>query len=314
MVPPGEESTYRTAALLATALWDRSSESVTHIADSGNSVYSIGSGSDRVILRLTNPAYRTCLECEAELDYLLHLDACGVRCNQPIRSTSTRLVEELAIDGKTILASLFSWAPGERIEPDSPQWNDDYIRAWGGILGRMHRASSTYHPDGNGRRWIWRNEVFLAQAHKLIPENDPTSRGLLDELMAFFEELSQSEETFGMVHGDFAPQNFNYDPTIGITAFDFGNCCYHWYVNDIAVSFTRFSRFTPEIRQRSEDLLLEGYRAEFAIDDRILGSMPMFLRLRAIYVYLSRLMKFGSNPTEEEERILEGMRGMVYGC
>lgn len=312
MVPLGEESTYRTAARLAALLWDRGSEEIAHIADSGNSVYRVGAGASRRILRLTNPAYRTPLECEAELEYLLHLDACGVRCNQPIASTSHRLVEEVVIDGKTILASLFTWAPGERIEPDSALWDDDYIRTWGRILGSIHDASRRFRPQGEGRRWLWRDEVFLARADDLIPADDPISRALFNELMQFFDGLPQTDETFGMVHGDFAPQNFHFDPAIGITAFDFGNCCYHWYINDIAVSLTRFYRFTPDKRQHSEKLLLEGYRDAFAINEDMIELLGIFTRMRAMYVYLSRLMKFGNNPTEEERVILAGMRGMVH--
>lgn len=48
-----------------------------------------------------------------------------------------------------------------------------------------------------------------------------------------------------------------------------------------------------------------------AIDEDIWAERSWFLRLRVRYVYLSRLEKFGPNPSAEERATLEILRVLV---
>ncbi|MBS1913012.1 MAG: phosphotransferase [Bacteroidetes bacterium] len=297
-------------AALAAEQWGRGDCALEHIADSGNSVWSVAGDGDRWILRLTNPDYRSLEENEAELGYIRHLDACGVRAAQPVASESGRWVESVARDGARLYASLFTYAPGELVLRDSNLWGEDFLRAWGRALGAMHAASVRFGGAAGGR-WMWDREVFFAKARTLIPSSQTDVLDELEELMARTGELVRTADNFGMVHGDVAPQNFRYDPALGITMFDFGNCCYHWYASDVAVSLSVLRTGPLEERNRHRSWLLAGYLDARPAAEPELEMVPHFLRLRIMYVYLSRLFKFGPAPTPEEQRVLDALRGLV---
>lgn len=294
----------------AASLWNASV--VRHIANSGNSVWLAERNGEPLIVRLTDPAYRSFAECRGELAYVEHLHGCGVQVASCLPSEGGNLIETVwgNAEGMEMLASVFTYAPGEYVNSSSPEWNDQLFIEWGRTLGKIHAASQTFNPVPEERRWLWKDELFLARARDLIPPDDTESIRELDRLFEWFDRLPQTVENFGMTHGDFGPQNFNYHPQNGITAFDFGNCCYHWYLSDIAVGLTLIRRY--EERDRYRDCLLAGYREHFPLDPNLFAHVEWFLRLRRLYVYLSRLMAFSTTPTEEERKLLDFFRGNVH--
>ena len=60
--------------------------------------------------------------------------------------------------------------------------------------------------------------------------------------------------------------------------------------------------------------LLEGYRDEFALDESYPEMAILFEHLRIVYVYLSRLMKFGAAPSPDEQNILAQLQARVHAC
>lgn len=167
-------------------------------------------------------------------------------------------------------------------------------------------------PATAARRWQWCEEGFIALAPQLIPAEDTASHRELEAVLRRLDELPVNTGTFGIIHADFAPQNFNYDPALGITTFDFGNCCYHWYLSDIAISLSTIRRRPAEVRNQYRAWIIEGYRGHYPIDDELLSDISWLIRLRILYVYLSRLALFGPNPTPEDQETLRWMRNEVH--
>ena len=91
--------------------------------------------------------------------------------------------------------------------------------------------------------------------------------------------------------------------------FDFGNCCHHWFVSDVVISLSTLRRL-PE-RDQYRDWLLTGYRRVRPLEGPAWEARAWFMRLRVLYVYLSRLRKFGRQPTPEERQTLEVLRALV---
>ncbi|MGE3800447.1 MAG: phosphotransferase enzyme family protein [Candidatus Kapaibacterium sp.] len=294
-------------ATLAATAWGADIDH--HISDSGNSVWLMRRQKEQLILRLTDPFYRTFGQSTAELNYVEHLIREGIQVAQPIPTEGGEFVVTVELDGEKMFASAFTYALGERVSESSPHWNDNLFLEWGRTLGKIHVASGRYENSGEGDRWLWHDEIFLAYGRDLIPADDTVAHHELETVLTFLEQLPRSDETFGMTHGDFAPQNFHYHPTVGIMTFDFGNCCYHWYLSDIAISFTRI-RHLPN-GKHLQDLILQGYREHREINLDMLGNINWFFRLRTLYIYLSRLMKYGSHPTDEERGILASLQNRV---
>ena len=93
---------------------------------------------------------------------------------------------------------------------------------------------------------------------------------------------------------------------------DFGNCCYHWYISDLAIALSTLRRWPRDERDRYRDWLLAGYQEIFPIDHQLLANISWFIRLRILYVYLDRLLLFGSDPTVEQRATLCELRWNVH--
>ena len=289
-------------ASAALACWDAEPDTLTHLGTSGNTVYRFEREGKPFILRLTDTGYRSPEHNHAEMAFLDHLGTAGVTVALPVRSRSGMWVERL--DG--LSASVLTWAPGERVEPGGRHWTESMLREWGRHLARIHEASRTYRGPS---RWDWRDEVFFTSADELIPASDREARAELERAYAVLERLARGPDVYGMTHADFGAQNFHYDPAGGISSFDFGNCCTHWFASDLVISLSTLRRLPERVRFR--DAILDGYREVGALDDRAWGARDTFMRLRIVYVYLSRLMKFGASPTPDEQETLQYLRGLV---
>jgi amicoumacin kinase len=171
----GQPEINRQHALAAARLWDVDACSVEHIGDFGNSVYAVMCSGEKLILRLTEPSFRPWSDNQAELEYLQHLDSRGVRVNVPLASRAGVLLEWVTVGDRSLLASLFTFAPGEYVDRDSAYWGAPFFRAWGRALGCIHRASRDFRPAGDARRWHWSEEGLIANARGLIPADDRPS-------------------------------------------------------------------------------------------------------------------------------------------
>lgn len=291
-------------AAAALGRWHSDPGSLQHVATSGNDVYRFTVGATPRILRLTDVVYRSVTHQRAELAFLVHLDRYGVRLAAPVRSHEGHLLE--VFDGFSACA--LTWAPGERVEAATASDPVAFVRAWGLHLGQIHAAAVDY--DGPPR-WEWWEEVFLTEAPGLVPADDAAARREIDEVIAHLRALPRDPQTYGMIHHDFGPQNFHVDPEFGITSFDYGNCCQHFYLMDVVVSLSVLRRL-PD-RERLREALLTGYREVRGIPASIWAERRWFARLRFAYVYLSRLMMFGPKPTAEERETLKMMRGWLGG-
>jgi Ser/Thr protein kinase RdoA (MazF antagonist) len=281
--------------------WRGAPETLEHVATSGNDVYRFRAGGEPRILRITDRAYRTFPAQHAEMAFLRHLEDRGVRVAAPIPSKRGQLLETFDDHSACVL----SWAPGVRVDPGSPDWDLPFFRAWGRSLAAIHRAAQSYRgPD----RWEWWEEGLIADADRLIPESAEDIRADLALVIAHLRALPRDRETYGMTHADFGPQNFHYDRVRGITSFDFGNCCHHWFISDLVISLSTLRR-QPD-RDRLRDEILDGYRETLALPE-IWAERRWLLRLRVHYVYLSRLEAFGSRPTPEQSQTLATLREWV---
>ena len=127
-----------------------------------------------------------------------------------------------------------------------------------------------------------------------------------DRVMDWLASMPETVASFGMTHSDHAPGNFHYSASDGITTFDFGNCCYHWYAWDLAVGL-RYLRTNPQAK-RYGDALLAGYEENSPIETCWLHNLDWFIRLRYLYIYLDRLMELHEDPTDAKRAEVNSWR------
>ena len=293
------------AAQRALKLWAvdaNAPRTLERVATSGNDVWRFDHDGRPFILRLTHDQWRTPAQNAAECAFLEHASARGASVARPLPSRDGRLVETL----DDASASVFTWAVGDLVARDSPRWNEAFFHEWGRALAVLHEAASSY---AGPPRWDWADEGLLKDADRTLPSGDGAIRAQRDELYERLAALPRARASYGLIHADFGPQNFRYGTDGRITAFDFGNLCTHWFVNDIVISLSTLRR--DPMRDRLRAWLLAGYESVRPLDPPSWAERDTLLRLRVLYVYLSRLVLFGPVPTAEERGTLAQLRGLV---
>ncbi|MCB0157570.1 MAG: phosphotransferase [Caldilineaceae bacterium] len=293
------------------ARWPLDPAQLAQVSRAGNIVYRAALNGQTVYLRLTEPSFRTPVDNQAECDFLSYLNREGVAVALPVPSQRDREVEPIEVGDGIWSASVFAEAPGTWVKPGDALYTAAFVEQWGATLGRIHRAAHTFRPVAGWERGDWDEDFWLAQVDTLLPPDDDITRGELAQIAAALRSLPQTDATYGMTHGDFGPQNFRYDPAHGITAFDFGNCGYHWYMWDIAVALSLALWEDDAHKAWFRTHLLDGYAAVFPEGLELLDHLDWFLRLRMIVVYLSRLWWFGPQPDRAQQATLARIHANV---
>lgn len=297
----------------AVVSWDGNPFSVVHLGDSGNSVFCFkNSQGQPQILRFTDPDFRSTNEVLAELNWVNFLHKSGVLVAQGLPTVNGIYAFPVECTSGTLICSSVAYAEGIEVQENSHHWTPTFFKEWGRNLALIHNLSAAYKPTATEpKRWHWDVEVLISRAEELIPSEDETSREEFLEVVSRCKALAKSDSTYGLIHADHAPQNFRYDPDLRIiTAFDFGNCCYHWFVSDLAISLSTIRRKAN--RELIREGLLEGYSAIRELPPDYNELIDLFIRLRVLYVYLSRLYLWSENRTVSQEKDLNTFKNLVH--
>ena len=301
MVTDNETAMLRTARV-ALGLWTGLHRDIlVPFGTCASSVFGVRMNGTTHFLRLTDRSFRSLDDVTGEVSFLAHLDSHSVQVALPILSIHGRAVEEVG----SHFAVLFRRAPGVHVMPDGAHWNEVLFREWGRALARQHAAARTFPDCSLGWRQDWRREPVLVEGSATIQATDDELAQISDKVFTELEAHASGLGEIGTIHADMAPQNFRYEPRLGITPFDFDNCCRHWFLYDIAVS-----QSVLRLRQDREKLvqwILEGYQELRQLPgDRHLSGL--LLRLRLLYVYCDRLHSFGPTPRPAQMDVLRGFR------
>lgn len=277
-------------------------------------IYRYTRGGEPFILRLTHTLRRTPELIRGEVDWINYLAARGAMVARAVESARGELVE--AIDdgaGERFLATAFTRAPGR--PPWETGWTPALVETYGRLIGRMHALTKDYEP----RDPAWRREAWPAnsreETERWLSDAEPD---ILERYLALEQRVSalpRGRDGYGLIHFDAHEANFYVDGET-ITLFDFDDCCYNWFANDIAmVLFYRVTnRDDPEAEAAAflPDFLL-GYRAENWLDPAWAATIPDFMTMREIDLYAIILRSYGLGSDRAGEIPHEWTRNFMRG-
>lgn len=222
-----------------------------------------------------------------EVDWINYLASGGVSVSRAIESRQGNLVESIADGhGGNFIATAFVQAPGSA--PSEKDWNETLLHRYGRHIGQMHSLTREYRPaKPEWKRPNWDDPVML-DVVRWIPESEPL---VLRRYLALENELDLLERNqlnYGLIHQDAHAGNFFVDRSGRITLFDFDDCVYGWYVNDIAIALFYALAGREDAIQFTPCFLrpfLQGYQETSPIDLAEIENIPKFLRLREIDLY-----------------------------
>lgn len=129
------------------------------------------------------------------------------------------------------------------------------------------------------KRFIPEDQYQLYESYKLLIEK--------------IGNLDKGIDSYGLIHGDINVGNFFVNDE-GITVFDFDECQYSWFVEDIAIQlfYIIYVYLDDSIEERKAQAcrfmknFMKGYSKENFIEEYWLEQIPIFLQLREIIVHV----------------------------
>ncbi len=260
-------------------------------------IYGYHQNGDDFILRLGHSLRRTPDQIHGEVDWINHLARGGASVSCAVPSVNGRLVETIEDgQGGAFLATAFEKAAGSPVWTKGG-WREDWVENYGRLLGRIHALSKTYQPaQPHWRRFAWDEPPNVT-----IPDVDPLITACHEETVAYLRQLPTDAHSYGMIHQDAHSANLFVDDNGRITLFDFDDCCFGHFANDIAMvlfyalinqlDVAAYGRFFWPAFWR-------GYCQENTLDVAWLEALPHFMKLREVdlFAYITRDI-----PTYEPE-------------
>ena len=252
-------------------------------------------GEPRYALRISILDDRTEEDCLAETEFVRYLAQNGAPVADVIPSRCGRLVERVEQEGKQHFVSLFAWAPGVLMVDNGYRYREgaplsEYFYNTGKALGAIHRLSKVYKPVH--RRPAFFDKYDMDYLDRLIPDEYAALKRAIARRLEEFQKLPTDAESFGLVHFDFSDGNYHADMKTGaLTAFDFDNCMYCWYMFDLANLWVHGEGWfraekDPKARldgmRRYFETILQGYRSETDVSEALLAQLPLFIDMTLI--------------------------------
>ncbi len=281
----------------AIELWHGDAAPLSSVGNSANHAYSFVKSGQTRFLRLTSSRARTKEQIEAELDFIFYLHQGSVSVALPVSSVAGRFVEEIASTNDLLFACVFEQAEGKRFRYESGESNKEHFRLRGRTLGQIHALSKTYLPSGSFCRFAWDADNLLLDVENFLPASEKIVWREYNTLKERLRECPQSKQTYGLIHGDYGETNYRHQDS-QLNIFDFDDCCYHWFVYDLAI--TIYPHGWRKEGLQLLDWLLEGYSENIPLN-ATLADVTLFCQWRLIYMFLVYARKWGFEHLSQQQ-------------
>jgi Ser/Thr protein kinase RdoA (MazF antagonist) len=287
-----------------------------------NFVFECEQSSQSRILRLTDSEHRRPDMIRGELEWIRHLADGGVSVSGGVESNNGKLVEVIPVEADSDVsdeelffsAVMFDKAPGDHAGPSD--WNETLFEQWGEMTGRMHRLAKSFQPSRSEykrKHWIEDEDLkideILPSGHELVVEKFDTVTRKLNALPA-------DRDSFGLIHVDFHQGNF-FVHEGKITLFDFDDCHYDYFANDIAIPLFYAARSAMsgsdpvEFARIFLSAFARGYRKENDLPVHGFDHLHDFMKLREILLYAIILSEEADKESEWCRKFLAARRERI---
>lgn len=283
---------------------------------SSNIVCRVTAGGQTYYLRCNHESERSGDDYAAEMAFVEHLAAQGVRVARPVPSRAGALVERIPTPLGVFYAVLLEAAEGAEREPT--EMDEPSLRTWGGTMAGLHAAVEGY--AGRGRP-DWQEHLRFAQ--NMIPAGEEAAHRELAVVAQALSALPADASCFGLIHFDMEADNMRWQHGVP-TIFDCDDCAHYWFAADVAYALRDLYEDRIEhidLADRRLRAFVAGYRAVRPLPERDLHLLPLFMRVHNLYWFarLSRSIAEGALPAEPpwttdlRSRLISTMNGFRNG-
>lgn len=275
-------------------------------------IYAFERNDAAYILRIGHSLRRSAALIQGEVDWINYLVKGGVGASRAVTSEAGNLVEHVADDaGEHFLVTAFVKANGR--PPGNAEWgNPAFYQEYGRTIGRMHALTRQYIlPDPAWKRPQWDATVMMA-FENLLMDSETVIRAHYLRLKAHIDTLPRDDPaSYGLIHQDAHTGNCFVDDAGHITFFDFDDCVYSWFINDIAIVLFYAIPFTGDREAFTAAFMpafLRGYAQENRLSPHWLKEIPHFLKLREIDLFAIINSEVDLNEDNWAARYMAGRR------
>ena len=261
-------------------------------------------GEKKYVLRISATGDRKEEEYLAETEFVHYLAENGASVADVVPSKNGRLVERFSaegddadegVEGINVYVSLFEYAKGMLLSDNGYRYREgapltEYFYNTGKALGAIHRMAKDFTPKH--RRPDYFGKFNMDYIGLLIPDEFAELKEAIAERLEQFTELPQTADNYGLVHFDFCDGNYHVDMSNGnVTVFDFDNCCYCWYMFDLAHLWTHgvgWFQHESDVNKRRQGMdwyfsfILDGYRSETTVSEEELSKLTLYIDMTII--------------------------------
>lgn len=244
-----------------------------------------------LVLRISHSTRRTQDYTLGEVEFVRYLGAAGIPVAQPLLSDTGQFVERIPEEADPehyFVATAFERAEGVVFDDAPPlrerYWQPPLFRDLGRLFAKLHNRAQTYkvsNPRYKRQEWY---EYDVVDINRFAPADETLVRTQTAKIIERLKRLPTTPDGYGVIHADLHPHNFCFADG-KITAFDFDNAEYAWFVKDIAVILFYVAR--GEERGKREEAcaaflgpFMAGYRELRACDRMWMEAIPDMLALQ----------------------------------
>ncbi len=249
-------------------------------------IYEFNNDNGAFILRISHSIRRDKNLIQGEVDWINFLAENSVGVAKSILSSNGNLVEAIPDEqGGYFLTTAFVKAQGT--DPWE-RWSPTLYEIYGEEIGKMHNFSRKYLPTSpESKRPEWDDpifnfvEPFLPKTEKLILEK-------YQQVCGRVNTIPKTNATYGLIHQDAHGGNLFVDDQNHFTFFDFDDCGYSWFINDIAIVLFYIIAVADDKVTITKEFLphfLRGYLRHCDLNLDLLTVIPHFLKIREIELF-----------------------------
>lgn len=267
---------------------------------------------DWYIARLTPPRKRSKELIEAELSFMEELRKNHIRTVDVILINGER-VNEIIIDNKFFYITVFQYVENQELDvSDLSIWNTNFFLEWGKTIGQMHQISETSLKKFIRPVWL-EDDGEVNTISSLFGDNKHGLKEAYKDLLKKLATFPQTNCNFGLIHNDLHQGNFFVNSN-QLILFDFDDCAYNWYVQDLATSIYHAlwtgGAYHPKWDEFPQEFLnnfLTGYMSVRELTENDLVQMELFLQMRELFLFLLFKKGWDFQHLEEwqSEKLLE---------
>ncbi|MED3647869.1 phosphotransferase enzyme family protein [Halalkalibacterium halodurans] len=273
--------------------WGFDRHSVFYWRASANFIFMFQHHGKKYYLRFNDSCERNLTMIKEELKLVQYLGSQALAVAQPVLSKNNNLVEVVITPIGTFYAVVFEALDGEHLSFE--EMNEEQLFVWGEMLGTIHENLKNVPNDLAIKRPSWKDD--LEKVKEWLPPNEIAAMKELEMISEWANQLPITKENFGIIHYDFELDNVRFNE-ITISALDFDDCAYYWYVADIVYALRDAGKFrvtTPAIKT-----FMKGYKSSTFLDEELLEEANGFERLHHL-VSFARLLRSVDKDYSKEE-------------